>query len=75
MIFRRWARGFLLHHNRQAEELHLGMEYNAGLTALARIDIKSDTDADGNWIIDEVEHDFIMLKSRAKLYRCITTIG
>ncbi len=70
----RWARGLLLNHNRTAEELELGMEFNEGLTALARIDIESDTDANGEWVVDTVEHDFVTLKSKATLYRCITTI-
>ena len=70
----RWARGMLLNHNRTAEELELGMEFNAGLTALVRVNIESDTDANGEWIVDQVEHDFITLKSTAVLYRCITTI-
>lgn len=70
----RWARGILLNHNRTAETLEVGMEFNAGLTALARVDIKSNTDADGQWVADEVEHDFILRKTRATLLRCITTI-
>lgn len=70
----RWARGLLLNHNRQAEELNLSMEFNAGLTALARIDIESDTDADGEWVVDEAEHDFVRLKSSARFFRCITTV-
>lgn len=70
----RWARGLLLNHNRTAETLELGMEYNAGLTALARIDIESSTDAAGEWVVDEVEHDFVILKTRATLMRCVTTV-
>lgn len=71
----RWARGLLLNHNRQAEELTLGMELNGGLMALERISIESETDANGSWIVDEATHDLIMRKSRARLLRCITTIG
>jgi len=70
----RWARGLLLYHNRQAEELNISMEFNAGLTALARIDIESNTDADGEWVVDEVEHDLIGLTSKTRLMRSITTI-
>lgn len=70
----RWARGLLLDHNRTAEVLELGMEYNAGMTALARIDIESSTDAAGEWVVDEVEHDFVILKTKATLLRCVTTI-
>lgn len=71
----RWSRGILLCHNRQAEELHIDMEFNPGLTALTRIDIDSATDAGGEWLIDEVTHDFVKKKSTSKLLRCITTIG
>lgn len=71
----RWARGLLLSRNRTAEELTVGMEFNPGLTAMTRIDISSATDADGQWLIDEVEHDFFRRKSKARMLRCIGTIG
>lgn len=71
---KRWAQGLLLNHNRYAEELNIGMELNAGLTALARIDINSNTDAEGEWVVDEVEHDLIEKKSTSRLLRSITTI-
>lgn len=71
----RWARGLLLCHNRAAEELTVGMEYNPGLTAMTRIDISSPTETDGEWLIDEVEHDFFLKKSKARMLRCIATIG
>ena len=71
----RWARGLLLCRNRTAEELTVGMEFNPGLTAMTRIDISSATDADGQWLIDEVEHDFFRRKSKARMLRCIGTIG
>ena len=70
----RWARGMLLMHNRKAESLTLETELNIGMTALARIDIKGGTDADGEWIVDEAEHDFMRLKTRARLVRCIKSI-
>lgn len=70
----RWARGLLLHNNRAAEEMTVSMEFNPGFTAMTRIDISSPTDADGQWLIDEVEHDFFGKKSKVKLLRCIHTI-
>lgn len=70
----RWARGVLMHHNRKAEILSIDSEFNPGFSAMARIDITGGTDATGNWIIEEAEHDFFNRKSRAKLYRCIQTI-
>lgn len=70
----RWARGLLLTRNRRAETLSISSEFNAGLTALARVNIVSAADANGSWLVDEVEHDFIGGKSTAKLLRCIDTI-
>ena len=70
----RWARGLLLHNNRKAEKLTLSMEFNPGLSAMARIDIDSTTGTDGMWIVDEAAHDFIAGKSSATLLRCIETI-
>lgn len=70
----RWARGMLLDANRQCETMRIQTEFNAGYTAMARIDIEGGTDADGEWLIEEAEHDFINLTSAAKLYRCIRTI-
>ena len=71
----RWARGLLLHQNRRAETLRLQSELNAGMTAMARIDIESATDMHGNWLVDEVEHDMIENRTTAQLLRCLTTIG
>lgn len=70
----RWARSLLLFHNREQEELTIGSEYNPGFTAMTRIDIESAADFGGEWIIDQVEHDLLNGKSRAKLLRCIHTI-
>ena len=71
----RWARGLLLTHNRQAEALEFTSELNIGMTALARIDISGGTDADGEWIVDEAEHDFIRERTRTRLMRCIRSIS
>ena len=70
----RWARGKLLHLNRQCERVNMKTDYNPGMTALARIDIEGDTDATGEWLVEEVEHDFIELKSDIVLHRCVRTI-
>lgn len=70
----RWARGLLLTNNRKAEILTIESEHNAGFTAMARIDVRSETDMNGEWIIDEAEHDFVRRRSRARLYRCIRTV-
>ena len=70
----RWARGLLLHHNRQDETLTIETDFNPGFSAMTRIDITGGTDGTGEWIIEEAEHDFKNKTSRAKLFRCIQTI-
>ena len=70
----RWARGTLLAHNRQAECLKVNSIFNPSMTALVRVDVEGTTDANGQWIVDEVEHDLINLTSETKMLRVITTI-
>lgn len=71
----RWAKGILTLHNRQSETLKIEMDFNPGYTAMVRIDVKSQTDAAGQWIIDETEQNLLDGRTKAKLYRCITTIS
>ncbi len=71
----RWARGILLAHNRQAEVLNIEMDFNPGYTAMVRIDVKSTTDAAGNWIIDNVEQNLLDGRTKAKMLRCVSTIS
>lgn len=70
----RWARGKLLSLNRQCESIVMQNTFNAGWTAMIRVDITGDTDANGQWLIEEVEHDLINLTSTATLRRCIRSI-
>lgn len=70
----RWARGVLVNHNRQTETLQIESEFNPGFSAMARLDVLSATDAAGEWIVEEAEHDLYNKTSRAKLYRCIRTV-
>lgn len=71
----RWARGLLLCRNRQAEKLTLHSRFRAEWTAMLRADVTGGTTADGKWLMDEVEHDFVAGTSRVTLVRCIETIG
>lgn len=71
----RWARGLLLAHNRQCEELITEQELNTGLRALARVDVYGGTDADGKWICDMAEHNIIEKRTRARFLRVTDTIG
>lgn len=70
----RWARGLLLDANRRCERLTLDSTFNPGFTAMTRIDIEGGTDATGEWLVEEVEHDFIELNSTAKLHRCVSSV-
>lgn len=71
---KRWAKGLLLDHNRQAEILVLEMVFNPGMTAACRVDITGNSSIGGTWITDAVEHDFMNDATRIWLMRCITTI-
>lgn len=71
---KRWARGILLNHNRQNEMLKVNMDFDPGYTAMARIDVESKTPAEGHWLVDWVEHDLMLGKTRAQLVRCVTSI-
>ena len=71
----RWAKGILMMHNRQSEILNIEMDFNPGYTAMVRIDVKSRTDANGQWIIDRVEQNLLDGRTKARMYRCITGIG
>ena len=70
----RWARGMLLSQNRKAERLTIESEFHSGWTAMERIDIVGETDANGKWVIDETVHDFVNRKSRVTLLRCVETV-
>ena len=66
----RWARGLLLTNNRQAEEASVQGVFNRGLTAMARVDVESSTPAAGEWLVEEVTHDFVRKSSAARMLRC-----
>ena len=70
----RWARGKLLNINRNCESVEIKSDFNPDYTAMIRINIDGDTDATGEWLIDEVTHDLINLQTTAKMKRCIRTI-
>lgn len=70
----RWARGLLAQHNRECESITVMSEFNAGFTAMARVDLKGGTDAKGKWIISECSHDFVNDKSTATLQRATVKV-
>lgn len=67
----RWAKGILLSRNRRAEELTVETEFNPAFCAMERIDVESETETGGEWIVDTVEHDMTGNRSRATMLRCI----
>ena len=70
----RWARNILLDENRKCEKLIVQSTFNPGFTAMTRIDIEGNTDASGEWLIQDAEHDFIELKSTMTAHRCVASI-
>lgn len=70
----RWARGLLLHHNQQAEVLELNTPFNAGMTALAPVEVLGTEAMAGRWIVREAEHEFVGGTTRTMLMRSIETI-
>lgn len=72
---KRWAKGILLCHNRQCEILQIEMDFNPGYTAMVRVNADGGTDAAGAWIVDEVEQDLKIGRTKAKMLRCVTSIS
>lgn len=70
----RWAKGILMMYNRQSEVLNIEMDFNPGYTAMVRVDVKSDTDAAGKWMIDRVEQNLLDGRTKARMYRCIESV-
>ncbi len=70
----RWARGLLLTNNRTAERFTLRSDFNAGMTALARVDIESAADVAGEWVVDAATHDLFNMRTTVEMLRTVTTI-
>ena len=68
---KRFARGMLMMHNRKAETLSISSSFDAGMTSMIRVDVEGNTDANGRWLVDEVEHDLKNGTSTAKLLRVL----
>lgn len=70
----RWAKNKLLIKNRQAESLTITSLYNPLITSMIRIDIEGNTDATGEWLVEDVTHDLINKETTVVMHRCISTI-
>jgi len=70
----RWARSLLLSANRMCETVYLQERFNSSRTAMTRLDISGYTDAAGEWLIEDVEHDLKDLRTSISMRRCIRTI-
>lgn len=70
----RWAQNLLWDHNRQAEQITMEQRLNTAMAALSRVDIDGGTDMDGEWIVEEAEHDLKNRTSYAKMYRVMDSV-
>jgi len=70
----RWARNILRFHNLECESLTLATGFNPGMTAMTRIDITGATDADGDWLIVDTEHDFYNRATKTRMRRCVGAV-
>ena len=70
----KWARNLLREMNRRAEEIVIESELNLRMESLARVHVEGGTDMDGEWIVEEAEHDLKETRTCVKMYRVIGTI-
>lgn len=70
----RWARNLLRDHNRQAEELTVDQRLDTRLAALSRVSVDGGTDMDGEWIIEEAEHDLHNRNTSVRMFRIMDTV-
>ena len=70
----RWARNLLTEKNRKCETLTINAAFYPAWTSMCRIDVGGGTDADGEWLMEDVEHDLINGRSRAIMHRCINSV-
>lgn len=70
----RWARNLLREINRQAEELTIEQTYNPAMAAMTRVEITGGTDMDGEWLIEEAEHDLKNKTTSARMLRVLEGI-
>jgi hypothetical protein len=72
----RWARGLLMTQNRAADCLTItDAEFNPALTAMCHVAVDGNTDANGDWLVDEVWHDLYNRRDTVKMLKFVTTIG
>lgn len=70
----RWARGLLLAENREQETLTMNTEFLPEITAMVRMNVAGGTDADGEWLVQDVEHDLYNGGTKTTLYRCVESV-
>lgn len=70
----RRARAALLLRNRECELVTMHSTFNPGFSALIRINITGNTGTNGEWLVEEAEHDLVNEKTTVHLRRCIRTI-
>jgi len=68
----RWARALLMMNNRKAEELTVKSALDARLSAMVRVDVSGNTDASGEWLVEEAVHDFVNKTTEVRMLRAST---
>lgn len=66
---RRWAKGLLYMHNRQAEKLILTTALNGAFVALSRVDVTGIDVLAGEWLVEETTNDLIRETTLVTLMR------
>lgn len=71
----RWAKYKLMHINSEYEYISFSTAFDPGITAMIRINVVSETDIAGEWLVQNVTHDLIDKNTTIELCRCIRTIA
>lgn len=71
---KRWARGWLMNHNRAYESMELCVGLDGSLTAMTPVEVTGDAPFAGMWLVDEARHDLTGGKTQVRLLRCVTTV-
>jgi len=65
----KWARNLLREYNRKAEEIRLSVNLNTGFYAMERVMVDGDTDMNGEWLVEEAEHDLMNRRTNVRMTR------
>lgn len=71
----KWARGLLLKHNRLHENLEIDTALDMRIGAMEKIEVTGGTAMDGEWMVEEAEHDLFNERTYARMRRCVRSIA